>query len=210
VPSGSFGHVLDQNRAAGTASAVAAGYLRRQRPGDWRTALAGNGGVPSPAGRKSPGCLASGVRPRRPRSCFDSWAQVAQRRGERPRRDLLLRKSLRSSGGRVEGRRRCDLRSGAIASDATLRPYYLASIATSAESNNAANSGDSTLGAACLTHDPDSEGGSVWTGEPGVWAPRGREGSPGSRSSDSRGKSRTENGLTTCPERALDVRAKAA
>jgi hypothetical protein len=33
----------------------------------------------------------------------------------------------------------------AIASDATPRPYYLASIATSAESNNVANSGDSLV-----------------------------------------------------------------
>ena len=41
----------------------------------------------------------------------------------------------------------------AIASDATPRPYNLASIATSAESNNVANSGDSLVSRACLTQD---------------------------------------------------------
>jgi hypothetical protein len=41
----------------------------------------------------------------------------------------------------------------AIASDATPRPYYLASTATSAGSNNAANSGYSLVSRACLTQD---------------------------------------------------------
>jgi hypothetical protein len=65
----------------------------------------------------------------------------------------------------------------AITPDATTRPYYLASIATSAESNNVAKSGDSLACAAW----PDAwicpAVGSVWTGEPGGLATSGESGS---------------------------------
>ena len=46
----------------------------------------------------------------------------------------------------------------ATAPDATIRPYSLAAIATSAESNNVANSGDSRAREAGSTHDLTREG----------------------------------------------------
>jgi len=78
-------------------------------------------------------------------------------RGERPRRDLL-RWSWAAPWGESE-QVGDDVRAvRAIAPDATIpnartRPYYLASIATSAEADNVANSGDSLVPRACLTQD---------------------------------------------------------
>ena len=71
-------------------------------------------------------------------------AQRPEERSKRPRHVDLLRRSCTPPGERekVVG----DLPAvRTIAPDATIRPYYLASIATSAESNNVANSGDSWL-----------------------------------------------------------------
>lgn len=73
-------------------------------------------------------------------------------RSKRPRHVDLLRRSCTPPGERekVVG----DLPAvRIIAPDATNRPYYLASIATSAESNNVANSGDSMALAARSTQD---------------------------------------------------------
>jgi len=72
-------------------------------------------------------------------------------RGERPRRDLPAEEMAplgesKKVVGDVHAVR-------AIASDATPRPYSLASIATSAGFNNAANSGYSLVSHACLTQD---------------------------------------------------------
>ena len=80
-------------------------------------------------------------------------AQRPEERSKRPRRRVdLLRRSCTPPGERekVVG----DLPAvRIIAPDATIRPYYLASIATSAESNNVANSGDSMARAARSTQD---------------------------------------------------------
>jgi hypothetical protein len=87
-------------------------------------------------------------------------------RGERPRRVDLLRRSCaplgerEKVGGDVPAVR-------AIAPDATIRPYSFASIATSAESNNVANSGRFAALCSRSTHDPPRLWGSTWTGEPG-------------------------------------------
>jgi hypothetical protein len=71
----------------------------------------------------------------------------------------------------------------AIAPDATIRTYYLALIATSAESNNVANSGPFTRVWACLTQgltrlrDLRRQSWAAW---PWIWGGESR--SPGSRS----------------------------
>lgn len=72
-------------------------------------------------------------------------------RSERPKRDLLGRScaplgEIEKVGGDLSAVR-------AITPDATIRPYYLASIATSVESNNVANSGESLACAARSTQD---------------------------------------------------------
>ena len=79
-------------------------------------------------------------------------AQRPEERSKRPRHVDLLRRSCTPPGERekVVG----DLPAvRTIAPDATIRPYYLASIATIAESNNVANSGDSMARAARSTQD---------------------------------------------------------
>jgi hypothetical protein len=85
---------------------------------------------------------------------------------------------LLREGGKVVG----DIRAvRAITPDVTRRPYYLASIATSAESNNVANSGESLVRRVCSTHGLTRLRESVWTGEPGGLGHSGESGSPGSR-----------------------------
>ena len=82
---------------------------------------------------------------------------IAQRPGEREReerereREVSARGTSTYCGGAVLLQGRGEKVVGdlpavrTIAPDATIRPYYLASIATSAESNNVANSGGSWL-----------------------------------------------------------------
>jgi hypothetical protein len=87
---------------------------------------------------------------------------IAQRPGERERereREVSARGTSTYCGGAVLLQGRGEKVVGdlpavrIIAPDATNRPYYLASIATSAESNNVANSGDSMALAARSTQD---------------------------------------------------------
>lgn len=95
-------------------------------------------------------------------------------RGERPRRVDLLRRSCaplgerEKVGGDVPAVR-------AIAPDATVRPYYLASIATSAESNNVANSGRFAALCSRTTHGSASAGNVHGQVSRAVWATPGGE-----------------------------------
>lgn len=70
-----------------------------------------------------------------------------------------------------------------IAPDATIRPYYFASIATIVESKNVANSGDSLACAARSTQDLPRLWDLHGQVSRAVWPP-GESGSPGSRPSD--------------------------